>query len=229
MQFAAFHPLRGSSLNGPQWMNCLLHIRNHNDHNCFLLCFFVAWHFKYGPSLQPPGQDMCRLKTNSYSILNRWLINQKVSLKCQWELENWQDFRNWKVTNVTYLKAETRTCYLFALAKVWYWLRCWSVVVGGYSNSSLRAYQKPEVSHLPRKYCSVFVIERFSLSKLLSFVYFERNIRPKLSKLFQQWTCVHSDAKATEKPRWVSQTWRPDGSRSYLITWNLLINRFQFV
>ena len=61
-RFAAFHPKRGSSYitlpNNLQPMDCLLNIRVYNDHNCCIYCFVAAWLIMYGPSLQPPSQDM---------------------------------------------------------------------------------------------------------------------------------------------------------------------------
>ena len=53
-------------------------------------------------------------------------------------------------------------------------------------------------SNLPRKW-SNSAIGRFSLPKLLSFMFFKGNIRVTHCELFQQWTCIDTDAKARGK------------------------------
>ena len=76
VKFALFNPINGSTyiaLPGAlQGSKALLNIRNHNDDNCFLLCFTAAWHLEYGPPLYRPGQESWRRKTSplTYSPSN---------------------------------------------------------------------------------------------------------------------------------------------------------------
>ena len=79
-----------------------------------------------------------------------------------------------------------------------YWLWRWLIPIGGWSNSSLCAHNKPKKSNLLRKW-SNSAIGRLYLPKLLSFMFFEGNIRATHCELFQQWTCIDTDAKARGK------------------------------
>ena len=73
---ALFAPITGllyiALPNELQSSNSKLIIRNHEDHNCFLYCFTVAWHRKFGRALTPPGQHSRLKKSNQrvYSDAN---------------------------------------------------------------------------------------------------------------------------------------------------------------
>ena len=58
IRFVGFHSIRGSSYiavpNDLQSFNCLLNIRNHNDH---IFYTNLSRHLMYGPSLPPPGRS----------------------------------------------------------------------------------------------------------------------------------------------------------------------------
>ena len=80
--------------------------------------------------------------------LTRWLINQKVNLKCRWEFDKCQDWKKRIPTNQRFgiwkEGTGTHSCQQEIRYRLWRWL----ILIGGWSSSSLCAQNKPNKSNL---------------------------------------------------------------------------------